>query len=256
MFEPMRDTPALTDRVTAALMKEIDAGTFPAGARLPSENVLAKQFGVSRTVLREAISRLKQEGVVEGRQGSGVYLTGQAGVKSLRIEISSVESLESVLHIMELRRVIDGEAAAQAALRHTDAQWREIETALKHADEHLEGDEAGVTAALDFHRSIARASGNPFIAKTLEFLNQYLRTASHVTRANEARRSDYLRQVRDENNAIAAAIHKRDPFAARNAAETHMFNGARRLTESMEAAGRNGDLSATNGDQGGSTSLQ
>ena len=233
MFERMENAPALTDRVADALLKKIDGGGFEPGARLPSENVLAKQFGVSRTVLREAISRLKQEGVVEGRQGSGVYLTGQAGVKPLRIEIASVESLESVLQIMELRRAIEAEAASEAALRRTDAQWKVIETALKRIDEDVAAGKDGVAADLAFHHSIAQASGNPFITNTLEFLSQYLETASRVTRANDARREDFSRQLRDEHTAIAMAIHKRDPFAARNAAESHMFNGARRLTEVM-----------------------
>jgi GntR family transcriptional repressor for pyruvate dehydrogenase complex len=233
MFERMSSTLPLTDRVAIALLEKIDEGAFRPGGKLPSENSLAKQFGVSRTVLREAISRLKHEGVVEGRQGSGVYLTEQAGVKPLRIQLTAVESLESVLQIIELRRAIEAESASQAALRRTDAQWAEIEAALKRIDEDAAAGDDGVAADLAFHRSIAQASGNPFITKTLEFLSQYLESASRITRANDARRIDFLRQVRDEHGAIAAAIHKRDPFAARNAAEAHMFNGARRLSEVM-----------------------
>src|SRR5258708_34358539 len=131
MLPRMSNPSGLTDRVAGALLEKIGEGAFSPGARLPSENALARQFGVSGTVLREAISRLKHEGVVEGRQGRGVYVTQQAGGKPLRIEIGAVESLESVLQIMDLRRAIEAEAAAQAALRCTDAQWMEIEGALK-----------------------------------------------------------------------------------------------------------------------------
>jgi GntR family transcriptional regulator, transcriptional repressor for pyruvate dehydrogenase complex len=236
MFERMTNSPALTDRVTGALLEKIDGGVFRPGARLPSEIALAKQFGVSRTVLREAISRLKQEGVVEGRQGSGVYLTEQAGVKPLKIEIASVGSLESILQIMELRRAIEAEAASQAALRRTDAQWRKIEAALKRIDEDVAAGKDGVAADMDFHRNIAQASGNPFITKTLGFLSQYLESARRVTRANDARRADFSRQLRQEHTTIAVAIHNRDPFAARNAAEAHMFNVAHRLSEVMATA--------------------
>jgi GntR family transcriptional repressor for pyruvate dehydrogenase complex len=235
MFERMSNTLPLTDRVAVALLEKIDGGAFRPGGKLPSENSLAKQFGVSRTVLREAISRLKHEGVVEGRQGSGVYLTEQAGVKPLRIEIACVESLESVLQIIELRRAIEAEAAAQAAVRRSEAQWKEIESALKHIDEEVASGQDGVAADLAFHRSIAQAAGNPFITKTLAFLSQYLESASRVTRANDARRADFSRQVREEHTTITVAIHNRDPFAARNAAEAHMFNGARRLSEVMAA---------------------
>ena len=231
MFPRMPNAPGLTERVAGALLAKIEEGAFPPGTRLPSENDLAEQFGVSRTVLREAISRLKHEGVVEGRQGSGVFVTEQARVKPLRIEVGSVESLESILHIIELRRAIEGEAASQAALKRTSAQMTEIENALKRIDKDDAAGKDGVAADLAFHSTIAAASGNPFIVKTLEFLSQYLETASRVTRANDARRADFLRQLREEHAAIATAIHKRDPFAARNAAEAHMFNGARRLTE-------------------------
>ncbi len=226
MFPRMSNPSGLTDRVAGALLEKIGEGAFSPGARLPSENALAQQFGVSRTVLREAISRLKHEGVVEGRQGSGVYVTQQAGVKPLRIEIGAVESMESVLQIMELRRAIEAEAAAQAALRRTDAQWMEIEGALKRIDDDVAAGKDGVAADLAFHRSITQASGNPFVTKTLEFLSQYLETASR----------DFSRQLREEHAAIAVAIHNRDPFAARNAAEVHILNGARRLSEVMAAA--------------------
>ena len=231
MFPRMSNPPGLTERVASALLEKIDQGAFAPGTRLPSENTLAAEFGVSRTVLREAISRLKHEGVVEGRQGSGVYVTEQAKVKPLRIEMASVESLESIVQIIELRRAIEGEAASQAALRRTNTQWLEIERALTQIDEDVAAGKDGVAADLAFHRTIAHASGNPFITKTLNFLSQYLETASRVTRANDARRVDFLRQLREEHAAIATAIHNRDPFAARNAAEAHMFNGARRLTE-------------------------
>src|SRR5579875_596620 len=102
MFPRITTSPALTDRVAHALLEKIDSGAFPPGSRLPSELTLAEEFGVSRTVLREAISRLKYEGVVEGRQGSGVFVTEQARVKPLRIPVTSVESLESVLQILEI----------------------------------------------------------------------------------------------------------------------------------------------------------
>jgi GntR family transcriptional repressor for pyruvate dehydrogenase complex len=74
--------------------------------------VLAQQFGVSRTVVREAIARLKHEGVVEPRQGSGVFVTEQAGIKPLRIDYTEVSSPDAVLQIVELRRAIEAEVAA------------------------------------------------------------------------------------------------------------------------------------------------
>ena len=76
---------------------------------------------------------------------------------------------------------------------------------------------------------IAEATGNPFFLKTINFLTQYLKAATRMTRANEARRVEFMRQVRDEHSAIVEAIRRRDGVAARNAAAAHMFNAARRL---------------------------
>src|SRR5438093_1177931 len=74
---------ALSDTVARQLLEKIDLGAFPRGGKLPTEAVLAQEFGVSRTVVREALSRLKHEGLVEPRQGSGVFVTEQAGIKPL-----------------------------------------------------------------------------------------------------------------------------------------------------------------------------
>jgi GntR family transcriptional repressor for pyruvate dehydrogenase complex len=87
----------------------------------------------------------------------------------------------------------------------------------------------GVAPDVAFHRAIAQATGNPYFLKTLEFLSQYLTAATRMTRANEARRIEFMRQVRDEHSVIVEAIRGHDAVGARNAAAAHMFNAARRL---------------------------
>src|SRR5260370_7963493 len=134
---------------------------------------------------------------------------------------------------MEVRRAIGAEAAAQAAVRRTDAQWMEIEGALQRIDDDVAAGKDGVAADLAFHRSITQASGNPFVTKTLEFLSQYLEAASRVTRANDARRADFSRQLREEHAAIAVPIPNRDPFASLNAPQVHILNAARRFSSPM-----------------------
>ena len=107
MFDHVRIAPTLSDQVTNALLARIESGQLKSGEKLPPEVVLAPEFGVSRTVIREAISRLKHEGLVESRQGSGVFVRAQASMSPLKIEDSVVESRESVLQIVELRRAIE-----------------------------------------------------------------------------------------------------------------------------------------------------
>ncbi|MBO9536517.1 FadR/GntR family transcriptional regulator [Herbaspirillum sp.] len=221
---------ALSDRVARQLLDNIDGGAFPRGSKLPTEAVLAQEFGVSRTVVREAISRLKHEGVVEPRQGSGVFVTEQAGIKPLRIDYAEVSSPDAVLQIVELRRAIEAEVAAQAAKRRTEADIEAIEAALARIGTDVAAGGDGVAADVAFHRALAQATRNPYFIKTLEFLSQYLEAATAVTRGNEARYEDFSRQVREEHEAIVEAIRAGDEMAARNAAQAHMFNAARRLS--------------------------
>jgi len=206
MFEkiPAR---ALSDTVAQQIQKQIEKGSFATSGKLPTEAVLAQEFGVSRTVIREAISRLKNEGMVEPRQGSGVFVVERAGIRPLRIDY------------------------AQAVEPGSVAQMADIDAALAKIGTAVAEGEDGVAEDVAFHRAIANATGNPYFLKTLTFLNQYLEAGTLVTRKNEALREDFSRQVREEHAAIAAAIRAGDPMAARNAAQTHLYNAARRLAE-------------------------
>ncbi|MEX3951365.1 FadR/GntR family transcriptional regulator [Paraburkholderia sp. EG287B] len=230
MFEKIPNR-ALSDTVAQQLLAQIDKGTFARGGKLPTEAVLAQEFGVSRTVIREAISRLKNEGVVEPRQGSGVYVAAHGAIRPLRIDYAEAMEGGSVLQILAVRRAIEAEVAAEAAMRRTDADMMAIDAALRKIDEAVAEGRDGVAEDVAFHRAIASVTGNPYFLKTLTFLNQYLEAGTVITRRNEALREDFSRQVRDEHAAIVAAIRAGDPMAARNAAQTHMYNAARRLAE-------------------------
>ncbi|AET91816.1 GntR domain-containing protein [Burkholderia sp. YI23] len=230
MFEKIPPR-ALSDTVAQQLQKLIEKGSFAATGKLPTEAVLAQEYGVSRTVIREAISRLKNEGMVEPRQGSGVFIVERAGIRPLRIDYAQAAEPGAVVQILALRRAIEAEVASEAALRRTDDHLAAIETALGRIDEAVRAGKDGVAEDVAFHREIANATGNPYFLKTLTFLNQYLEAGTLVTRGNEALREDFMRQVRDEHAAIVEAIRARDPAAARTAAQTHLINAARRLTE-------------------------
>lgn len=230
MFEKIPPR-ALSDTVAQQLQKLIEKGSFAATGKLPTEAVLAQEYGVSRTVIREAISRLKNEGMVEPRQGSGVFIVERVGIRPLRIDYAQAAEPGAVVQILALRRAIEAEVASEAALRRTDDHLAAIESALGRIDEAVRAGKDGVAEDVAFHREIANATGNPYFLKTLTFLNQYLEAGTLVTRGNEALREDFMRQVRDEHAAIVDAIRARDPAAARTAAQTHLINAARRLTE-------------------------
>ena len=155
--------------------------------------------------------------------------TIKPAISPLKIDDSVIESREGLLQIVELRRAIESETAALAAQRRSKVQLAEIEVAFRAIDAEVAAGGDGVAADVAFHRAIAQATRNPYFLKTLEFLTQYLTSGTRMTRANEARRIEFMRQVREEHSVIVEAIRRRDAVAARNAAATHMFNVAKRL---------------------------
>jgi GntR family transcriptional regulator, transcriptional repressor for pyruvate dehydrogenase complex len=222
-------TERLSDRLATHLMALIKSGALHAGDRLPAENQLAQVHGVSRTVVREAVSQLKSRGLLRSRQGSGVFVAEAAANRPLDFDPSVLDSMDAVLEVQELRRVIEGGMAALAAERATKAQLAQLRRQLRAIDEAVAEGRDGVAEDMAFHRGIGEASGNPQFGRLLGFLEQYLREAMRVTRANEARRADFMEQVRDEHRAIVDAIAARDPRAALLRATEHMLRGERRL---------------------------
>lgn len=221
----------LSDSVAQQLLDKIEAGVFAPGSKIPSEALLSEAFGVSRTVVREAISRLKNEGVLQPQQGRGIFVTAHASIRPLRIDADEASLPGSVFHLLDLRRAIEAEIASEAAINRSETDLVAIDEALAAIDEEVADGHDGVRADVAFHRTIAQATGNPYFIRTLEFVSQYLETATRITRTNEARREDFSRQVHEEHQAIVAAIRLGDPLAAANAARQHIYNAVRRLRQ-------------------------
>ena len=229
-FRPAQPRAHLSDQVAKALTIEIRSGRLAPGDRLPTEAVLALQFAVSRTVVREAVSRLKSLGLVDSRQGSGVFVRA-AGFSPLNFDAANAVSKGAVVQMVEVRRALEAEVAALAALRRRAADLKRIRQAVRALARAVAAGGDGVEEDVSFHRAIAEAAGNPFLIDTLEYLGQFLRGATRVTRANEARRDDFARQVQDEHQAIVLAIEAADPLLARHAAARHMDNAIVRIEQ-------------------------
>jgi GntR family transcriptional repressor for pyruvate dehydrogenase complex len=222
-FQSVAPTVRLADQVADALAAEVRSGRLSEGDRLPTEAALAEQFGVSRTVVREAVSRLKSLGLLDSRQGSGVYVRA-AGVEPLRFEMPHVASREAVIQMVELRRALEAEVAALAAERRTPEDVQRIRQAIDSLHAAVAAGGNGADEDVRFHRAIAEAARNPFLIGTLQYLRQFLHGATRVTRANEARRAQ-----------IVAAIEAGDPLRAREAAKSHMDNAIRRIEQADPA---------------------
>jgi GntR family transcriptional regulator, transcriptional repressor for pyruvate dehydrogenase complex len=129
-----------------------------------------------------------------------------------------------------VRRGFEAETAALAAVRRTPQQLADIARALREIEKAVAASQDGVEEDVQFHMSIAKATGNPYWVSFAEIFAREIRTAIRVTRANEARRGDFAQQVLAEHEQILAAIATGDATAARAAAGQHMEHAARRVT--------------------------
>jgi GntR family transcriptional repressor for pyruvate dehydrogenase complex len=221
----------LSDQLAALLAAQIDDGRLGVGDRLPTEQQLALAHGVSRTVVREAVHQLQSLQRVVSRQGSGVYVAAPPLHQALAFDPRVLDSVQAVVDVVEVRRVLEGEIAALAAERASRVQIASIRRALKAIDVAAASGQDGVAEDLAFHRVIGEATGNPQFRLLLGFLEQYLREGMRITRGNEARRQDFMDAVRLEHRAIVEAIAARDPVAARRCALEHLLRGQNRLVE-------------------------
>lgn len=230
----------LSDRLAALLGDRIDSGALRPGDRLPTEQQLALAHGVSRTTVREAVHQLQSRQMVVSRQGSGVFVAPTPAQRPLVFDPLVLESVQAVVHVVEVRRVLEAEIAALAAERASRAQITAMRRALKAIDVAATAGHDGVAEDLAFHRVIGEATGNPQFRLLLGFLEQYLREGMRITRGNEARRLDFMEAVRLEHQAIVDAIAARDPVLARRRAREHMVHGAQRLVAGGIISGSRG----------------
>lgn len=224
----------LSQQVADVLILEIRAGRLAVGSKLPTEAALVAQFEVSRTVVREAVSRLKSLGLVDSRQGSGVYVKA-VGFSPLNFDAKYAVSKQAVVQMVEVRRALEAEVAAMAARRCTLADAKHIKSLMTALDTAVQSGGDGVEQDVRFHRAIAEVANNPFLMDTLDYLGQFLHGATRVTRANEARREDFTRAVLEEHELIYRAIAAGDATLARQAATQHMNNAIGRIEQADPA---------------------
>ncbi|WP_235579316.1 FadR/GntR family transcriptional regulator [Pseudorhodoferax sp. Leaf274] len=237
--QPLRqEADRLSDRLAHRLAQQIATGALQPGARLPTEQQLAQTHGISRTVVREAVHQLKSLSLVVSRQGSGVYVATAPAHQPLAFDPRVLGSVDAVVHVVEVRRVLEGEIAALAAERATRSQIAGMRRQLKAIDLAVAEGRDGVAEDLGFHRLIGEATGNPQFRLLLGFLEQYLREGMRITRGNEARRADFMQAVQLEHRAVVDAIAARDPAAARRCAVDHILHGEQRLVEGGVIAGQ------------------
>ncbi|MFC5499333.1 FadR/GntR family transcriptional regulator [Caenimonas terrae] len=210
------------------------------GDKLPTEAEIMQEFGVSRTVVREAISKLQASGLVVTRHGIGTFVLGVGGTEggAFRIAPEQVATLRDVIAVLELRAGVETEAAALAAQRRTPENLADMRAALDAFAAAIEAGQDAVAADFQFHLGVARATQNPHYVQLLTSLGIMIipRARLDALEAAGEERRDYLRRVNGEHESIFDAIANQDADGARAAMRTHLANSRERRRRAGAAA--------------------
>lgn len=221
----------LTLRVVDDLQSRILAGELAPGAKLPSEKELIDRYAVSRTVVREALSRLAAAGLVETYQGRGSFVLTVPEPSRFGLEAAQLRTHEDVLAMVDFRIGVESEAAALAAARATPQSLESVRGALAAFPAAREA--GAVEADFRFHRSVAAAAANRFYLELLDSLGPMMILLPRTRLADGYTLADprHVERVHREHEAVATAIGYGDPDAARAAMRLHLSNSRHRLRE-------------------------
>jgi len=213
---------SLTHYVTEQLRHRIISGEIQPGQKLPTERALITEFGVSRTVVREAIAGLRADGLVAPRQGAGVFvLEPPDKIPSMPQFPTRFDRISSIIEALELRCAVEIEAAALAADRSSPAQQMRIREAFAAFVQAIERGERAEGPDFAFHLSIAEATNNKLFGEVLETLGKRTIPRSQIGEAGIVP-PEYLQKIRTEHREIVEAISASNPEAASNAMRLHL----------------------------------
>jgi GntR family transcriptional repressor for pyruvate dehydrogenase complex len=226
----------LAQGVVAYISDSIRDGALKPGSKLPTESEIMRILGVSRTVVREAISHMQAAAMVETRHGIGTFVLEPAPARTLGIDPSTVITMRDVLAILELRISLETEAACLAASRRGEDQLRELRAALDNFQACARNGSETVPSDLQFHLLIAQSSGNRYFHDILSHLGTNIIPRARVNSAKLAHDEPavYMERVIHEHEDIFNAIARKDPESARAAMRTHLSNSRERLRRAQE----------------------
>ncbi|MGE7368435.1 FadR/GntR family transcriptional regulator [Neorhizobium sp. NPDC001467] len=223
--EPVRRR-KLSERILVSLREDFLSGQLAIGNKLPTETQLADSFHVSRTVVREAIATLAAEGLVETRQGAGIFVLARQPSSTLTPTMADdrLGNISHALNVLEVRIALEMESAALAATRRSAAQEAQIQERFFEFEHQLEQGKPTGAADFAFHRAIAEATNNAFYVEVLDSLGS--RTipcdVSSPYATEDVLSFDYQTRLQREHLAILTAISTSDAAAARDAMRAHL----------------------------------
>ena len=223
-----RNRPAkrLGDDLYRSLAAMIERQDLPEGARLPGELSLAESFGVSRPIVRETLARMRDEGLIASRRGSGSFVRRKGFVEAGVAAPPAYHAIDSFAEIKQnyvFRRAVEGEAALLAAQARSDAQLAGIARAISRLDRSIAERAIGADVDFEFHVAVAAATGNSWFVATLQAMRAQIELIVDIARKLSLAKSHaHLVDVQGEHVAIHDASRRRDGEAARAAMRDHL----------------------------------
>lgn len=228
---------SLATTVAKQLEAEITSGRIKVGDKLPTESALCDLFGVSRTVIREAITQLKSLGLVETRRGVGTTVMRAMSSETVFAYNVDPTAIKDILHILEIRMSVESDACALAAKRRTEADLEKMEQHCKAFEEALVRGELARKEDYGFHLAICQATHNPFFKQFYEQFNKNIIPRANLVNSNvdQVASEEYLSKVKTEHEAILACIRAQDADGAREAMFRHLNRAYQRYERYNES---------------------
>ncbi|AQV98265.1 FadR family transcriptional regulator [Cupriavidus necator] len=228
----------LAEEAVISLTGSIVEGRLKPGDKLPTESEIMATLGVSRTVVREALSRLQASGLVETRHGIGTFVLARPADTGTPFQINpaSATTALDVLAMLEFRVSVEAEAASLAAKRRTGEQLAAMRQALDELKLANANGVDSVGADFAFHLAIARATGNRYFADMMSQLTTRVIPRSRL-QMDTPKRESYLERLNDEHESIYEAIERGDAEAAKASMRLHLTNSRERLRKASAAIG-------------------
>ena len=238
---PRKKHRTLAQGVVEHITGSIQQGVLKPGDKLPTESAIMEQHGVSRTVVREAISHLQAAGWAQTRHGIGTFVIERSKA-GLAINAESIVTVMDVLAMLELRISMEAEAAWLAAARRSEAQVAELAKVLGAMQRSVARGSPAVDADVQFHLLIAQSTGNRYFVDILSQLGTTIipRARINMPQLGHDDPAVYLERVNREHEDIFNAILRKDPEAARAAMRTHLSNSRERLRQAQQQLESNG----------------
>lgn len=227
-YEHRRST--LSDRVYGKIVENMLEDKYPEGAKLPSEAELARINRVSRPVVRQALARLRDDGLIRSHKGAGSFVRRRPDQTML--SFAPLDSIADMQRCFEFRSCLEPEAAKLAALRGDGEAILKIKAAIYLLERRIQAGDLGVDADFAFHLAVAQATGNRFFPDTLNSLKEQITFGQNLARNLGLRRPrGYLPEVQEEHHSIYIAIRDQRVEDARERMSLHLTNSRSRVFE-------------------------